>query len=113
MSRIYIGSASRNRQAALDLAGALTRDGASVVSTWHDQAYDRAGEHTLSKVTQDEIVRRCLAEIDASDVVAMLGHPEMRGALVEFGYAIGKGKRVVWLGDRSVSMFSVLAGVSL
>ena len=110
---VYLCSASGNRAAARSEAARLEAEGFRVLSTWHAiPPYDRSSEHRLDANTQGVIAAGCLGEIERADIVLVLGHAEMRGALVEVGWALAREKRVIWIGDRSVSLFSALCEVA-
>lgn len=106
----YIASASSNRAAAERVAARIRELGHKVTSTWHAHAYDRAREHVLSESTRREIALRCVHEIRDSHCLVAVGHPDMKGALWECGFAAGCGLPVLWVGSRDVTLFAVLAG---
>jgi nucleoside 2-deoxyribosyltransferase len=107
---VYVASATSERAEAAFVATQLRAAGRHVTSSWHDVplAIGRQLEHHLDTTRKAEIAASCLAEIDACDVLLALGHRTMRGALWECGYAMGLGRKVVWVGDDSVSLFSAL-----
>lgn len=106
---VYVASASDNRADAASAASVLRGADRRVVSTWHDlPPWDREKDPEMTPEAQALVAMQCIHEIEACDVVLALGHPRMRGALVEVGLAIGSGKRVVWVGDASVSLFSAV-----
>jgi len=107
--KYYIATASGNREAALAAAANFRSAGHRVVSTWHDSPYDRKSESRVMPGILRSIAEKCMQEIDYCDCVLALGHPDMRGALWECGYALGKGKRVYWGGSREVSLFAWLS----
>ena len=100
--RVYIATAAVNAPAARDLATRLRIAGHDVVSTWHDEEgieRRRLDESLLLPSHQRSIARRCVLEVLASTVVVALAHPDMRGALVEVGVAIGAMIPVDWRGE--------------
>jgi nucleoside 2-deoxyribosyltransferase len=109
--RIYIASAFNNRAQVQDMAAVLYQRGHIITSSWHVAApvASRAAEHKIDEPMKMRIARQCLDEIDAADCVLAIGHPEMRGALYECGYAAGRRKPIFWAGSRDVSLFSSLA----
>lgn len=109
MSAVYVASASDNREEAQAWAERVRAAGGTVTSTWHDlPPWDREKDPDLSDEAQARTAMQCLHEIEASDVVLAIGHPRMRGALWECGYAMGLGRAVVWRGPKDVSLFASL-----
>jgi len=107
---IYVASASDNRAEAAAVAVELRLLGHVVTSTWHDlPPWDRALDAALALEEQRRIAGTCLLEVHAAELVLVLGHPDMRGALFEAGYAAGLGRQLVWVGDRTATLFSSVA----
>ena len=108
-SRVYIASASSNRECAATLARALRRRGTTVTSTWHDgPAYDRRAEHALPPDEQLAIARRCVEEIKDAGALLLIDHHEARGALFEAGVAFGLGIPIEWMATPT-TLFASLA----
>lgn len=107
--KVYVASSGTNREAARELAARLVEAGHRCVSSWHENApFDSVNDRLLSKATQLTIAATCLAEIRQADVLVVIGHPGGRGHLVEYGFALGLGLPVVWLGER-LTCFASLA----
>ena len=109
---VYIATAAANAPAARDLAASLRAAGHNVVSTWHDEdgiELRRPAEAALTRRTRRAIATRCVTEILSATVLIVISHPEMRGALVEVGIAVGALIPVDWLGDDTTTLFSALA----
>lgn len=96
------------------VAAELVRAGFRVVSRWHDPGQWRSEERQTDAATRRAIAAGNLADIDAADVVLAVpfGDHHLRGAHVEVGYALGRGKPVVVHGDeRSMNTMTNAAGV--
>lgn len=93
---VYVASALPNRDAAREFARELEAAGVLVTSTWHDTEATVAIESALSDEERAAIAETCLAEIDAADTLVWLhgNATGRRGAVVEFGYAMGRGKDI-------------------
>jgi nucleoside 2-deoxyribosyltransferase len=106
---LYIASASDNRTEASAFAKALAEYAYTITSTWHDlPPWDRSKDHAMPRSKQQDTAVTCLREINSAEAVIAIGHPLMRGALWECGYAMGQRKRVIWVGDESASLFATV-----
>ena len=97
--KIYIATAMANRAAAVECARLLTDRGHMVTSAWHDQE-----ELTAEDAMTDEDRARHAAEnfaaVEFANVLIFLDHRWARGALVEVGFAWGRGRVVIGIGPR-------------
>lgn len=104
---VYVASAGGQRREAAFVASQIRNAGRKTVSSWHDlPPFDRSAEHVLDERQRRAIAAQCIHEVQQCDVLLAVGHHGMRGALFEAGLALGLGKRIVWVGDKSVSLFS-------
>lgn len=111
--RVYLASATGNAAAARELAAELRAEGHVITSTWHDLLgieSARATEAALDDDAKRQIADRCLAEIRQAVRLVVLGHPDMRGALVEVGYALALRLAIEWRGA-DLTLFSALCEV--
>jgi hypothetical protein len=94
--KVFISMPSEDASLAYHLAVGLTQHGYDVLSCWHNQP-------KCEKYPRDRAVRLAelegnLAGINAADVVVVSSWSGIpRTTLSEVGYAIAKGKRVVWV----------------
>jgi nucleoside 2-deoxyribosyltransferase len=102
--KVYVAAMYPRKDEVSGVVQLLEQDGYIVTSTWHKELY--SPNIQLHEVTDDErkeLAVRDIAEIDAADALLLLTQPPTQptvrgGRHVEFGYALGKGKRVVCFG---------------
>lgn len=111
--RIYVAGPLAAFQQGRALSKALETRGYRVVSSWHDVVEEGMIDPTCPDARQ-LACNACLEEVDLADVVvAMVAMPNPRGTYVEIGYAIGKGKPVIWATDKhrtGCSVFDMAPG---
>jgi nucleoside 2-deoxyribosyltransferase len=107
--KIFISAPLACAGRAEEAADQLRVDGFEVVSRWHSSVHRefvRTGETPPEPEGAD---RRRELELNLSDlrsadaVLVLLDVGRGRCALVEIGYALAEGKRVVWLGERNLA----------
>ena len=92
--RIYIAAPLACGYLARHAADSLRAERHTVLSTWHE--IDRSGDPLEHGSRLGQLAAN-LSELDAADVVvALMSHGTPRATNVEIGYAIARGKRVVW-----------------
>lgn len=91
---VYLAASLAQKSVAAAYARGLEAVGVLVTSTWHDSDASPKLESTLTDSQRATVAEKCLAEIDAAETFVWLhGHARGRiGAIVEYGYALGKGK---------------------
>lgn len=95
--RLYLAGALSTFPQIRTLAKLLEGQGHRVVSSWQDVVYEGQTDPVLGKARQ-QIAMACCDEIDLADVVIVRVHEGApRGTYFEAGYAIAKGKPVIWL----------------
>ncbi len=87
---VYVASKFEDRERARALIDRLKDAGITITHDWtheDDTGMDAATRATyLRKCAEDDVEGAGVA-----DIFIMLGHPHLRGALVEFGVALGAG----------------------
>lgn len=104
--RIYLAASSRHGERVRRWAAALRVEGHELTSDWMDGCEQWSGRD--GERSQDEgerIALDLLRAIDRADIVWVLMPDVYSGALVELGYAIGKGKLTIVSGQ-SATIFS-------
>lgn len=94
--RLYIAAPLGEAKEARTVAGSLASVGHIIDSTWHREGGDVAdaadGATRLDRLTQNII------DLNAAEaVVALMSWGNPRATNCEIGYALAKGKRVIWL----------------
>lgn len=114
--KIYLAARYSSRQQLVDLRAALVARGHAVTSRWLDTAWGPDGEAAPSHCPAPLRGQWAVANVEdvkAADMLVVLGEGE-RGARggkhVEFGVAMGLGKRVAILGVRE-NLFHFHPGV--
>lgn len=102
--RFYIAARYGRKAEAKALAVRLIKLGHEVTSTWVDQAEDEM-LYTEGPQAAGNFARKDYAEIDAADGLVALSEDETNtwgrgGRHVEFGYAAGRGKRLIVVGPK-------------
>ena len=108
--KIYIAAPWVKRNDAQQLAASLSKEGFDVTSRWHVPAYVESSSRPV-------VALRDLEDIDRADALVLVTslldeNIHGKGMYIEFGYALGKGKKVFRIGP-SMSVFDVLASTEL
>lgn len=95
--RLYLAGALATFPQIRTLAKLLEAQGHRVVSSWQDAVYEGQSD-PRNALARQKIALACCEEIDLADVTIVRVHEgSPRGAYFEAGYAIAKGKPVIWL----------------
>jgi nucleoside 2-deoxyribosyltransferase len=97
--RVALIGATEAREDIDALATHLVQRGFDVVTTWHRQ---RVAKYPRSFDDREAALAINVAALDAADAIVMVAPDgtKPRSAFAELGYAIAKGKPVVWLAGR-------------
>lgn len=94
--KVFLSMPSEDTLAASTLATKLMMAGHEVLSTWHRNPYcEKYPTDPAVRLEQLEINMRGIEAADVVVAASCTGIP--RTTLSEIGYAIAKGRRVVWL----------------
>lgn len=96
--KIYV--AGHNQKEAISVADILQEAGHVITSSWLHEDFEKTGEYTHEQ--KESIACRDIREIYHSDAIVMLSSPRRvaGGKFVEFGVAIGYGKKLFLIGAR-------------
>ena len=87
---VYVASKFEDKERAWALIERLKDEGITITHDWTHE--DDTG---MDASTRSTYLRKCAeADVDGAtraDIFIMLGHPNLRGALVEFGVALASG----------------------
>jgi len=96
--KVFISAALRNVHNARIAASHLWTAGHDVVSTWHDTVSSNSQEPDL-RAERAVILSDNFRDLELAQVVFVLTDNGPRCALVEAGYALARGKRVMFVGE--------------
>ncbi len=116
----YIAAPYAKWPEAENLATQLRVTGATVVSTWHKEAATSTVPQVRSVMLTEnpdlgvEPARRCLEDLARADTLILFANhvPGAAGRLIEFGWALAHGLRLIVIGHRE-SIFQSLPEVQL
>lgn len=95
MTRVYIAAPIRESERAREFAAILRMSNIKVISSWHDSGDDT---DPIDDDAREEIWDTCRAELDKARIIlAITDRGRPRAAFTEIGYALGRGKPIVWL----------------
>lgn len=113
VSKVYVAGSSAELDRAERAIADLEARGVAVTSTW-PRSVTNVGESNPAHASRSDRARwaiTCLHEVREADLVWMLvpsrAHPT-RGAWLEAGYALARGKVVVFSGETAQSIFGAL-----
>lgn len=112
--KLYIATCLERAHEAAALAERLGILGHTVTSRWHDlpgASLTRESDAALDADERLDVARENLADVYRSHAVVFLADPRCRGSLLECGYAIGRGIRVLAIGEPS-SVTAMLGGAT-
>lgn len=96
--KVFISAALKNVHSARIAVNKLWMEGFEITSRWHDETEADTQEPTDREARQ-KILGDNLRDLDEADAVLVLTDGGPRCALVEAGYALARGKFVVFVGE--------------
>ena len=111
---VYVAAALPQKAHASRFARQLEAAGVLVTSTWHETDATPQIEAAMPDEQRAEVAERCLQEVDAADTFVWLhgGASGRIGAIVEYGYALGRGKDVYLVPLDGLEIGSVFGAIS-
>jgi hypothetical protein len=100
---IYLATRYTYRDDAAALARRIRALDLRVVSRWHDTSVGGEAPDAVEADLPDDVLDRIAsgnhADLALADTLVLMIRPRMQGALLELGVALGRGLRVVLVGE--------------